>query len=72
MEKGIRSISFEFEMNRSDPEYPNFKNEFWEWFDSLPQKKKEMFWRYKEDMAETNFYFTTYSKKAVDKYKKLV
>jgi hypothetical protein len=50
-------------MNRSHPDYLEFKKEFWEWFDTLPQIKKEMFWRYKEDMAETNFYFTTYSKK---------
>lgn len=54
-------------MNRQDPNYPEFKQEFWKWFDSLPQKKKEMFWRYKDDMAETNFYFTVYSKKSVDK-----
>jgi hypothetical protein len=50
-------------MDRKHPEYPDFKEQFWEWFDSLPQKKKEMFWRYKDDMAETNFYFTVYSKK---------
>jgi len=56
-------------MNRSDPEYVNFKKQFWEWFDSLPQKKKEMFWRYKEDMAETNFYFTSYLKTKEKKWK---
>ncbi len=50
-------------MDRLHPEYANFKEEFWHWFDSLPQKKKEMFWRYRDDMAETNFYFTIYSKK---------
>jgi hypothetical protein len=50
-------------MNRSHPDYPKFKEEFWKWFDTLPQAKKEMFWKYKEDMAETNFYFTVYSKK---------
>jgi hypothetical protein len=49
-------------MDRKHPDYPKFKEQFWEWFDSLPQKKKEMFWRYKEDMAETNFYFTVYAK----------
>jgi hypothetical protein len=51
-------------MNRSHPDYPKFKKEFWEWFDTLPQTKKEMFWKYKEDMAETNFYFTVYQKKS--------
>jgi len=50
-------------MNRSHPDYPKFKKEFWEWFDTLPQTKKEMFWKYKEDMAETNFYFAVYQKK---------
>jgi hypothetical protein len=59
-------------MNRKDPEYTDFKEQFWEWFDTLPQKKKEMFWRYKDDMAETNFYFTVYSKKSVDKQKFIV
>jgi hypothetical protein len=54
-------------MDRKHPEYLEFKQQFWSWFDSLPQKKKEMFWKYKEDMAETNFYFTVYSKKSVDK-----
>lgn len=49
-------------MDRKHPDYPEFKQQFWIWFDLLPQKKKEMFWRYKEDMAETNFYFTVYSK----------
>lgn len=50
-------------MDRKHPDYHDFKEQFWEWFDSLPAKKKEMFWRYKDDMAETNFYFTVYSKK---------
>lgn len=50
-------------MDPKHPDYPKFKDEFWPWFDTLPQKKKEMFWRYKDDMAETNFYFTVYSKK---------
>lgn len=49
-------------MDRKHPEYLTFKEQFWEWFDTLPQKKKEVFWRYKHDMAETNFYFTTYAK----------
>jgi hypothetical protein len=54
-------------MNRKDPEYKLFKEQFWEWFDLLPTKKKEVFWRYKDDMAETNFYFTVYSKKQLTK-----
>jgi hypothetical protein len=50
-------------MNKSDPEYVDFKLQFWNWFDNLPRQKKEVFWRYKEDIAETNFYFTVWSKK---------
>ncbi len=50
-------------MDRKHPDYPEFKQEFWKWFDSLPTKKKKMFQRYKEDMAESNFYFTVWSKK---------
>lgn len=53
-------------MNRKDPDYPRFKEEFWHWFDALPEHKKNMFWNYKEDMAETNFYYTKW-KKVVDK-----
>jgi len=49
-------------MDRNHPDYPEFKQEFWKWFDSLPDNKKTMFQRYKEDMAEANFYFTTWSK----------
>lgn len=53
--------------NSLTPEnYSQFKREFWEWFDSLPFSKKKMFWEYKEDFAEANFYFTVYSKKPVD------
>jgi hypothetical protein len=54
-------------MDRKHPDYPKFKEEFWQWFDELPDSKKKMFWRYKDDMAETNFFFTVYSKKTVDK-----
>jgi hypothetical protein len=50
-------------MDRKHPEYLEFKQQFWSWFDSLPKNKKEMFWQYKDDMSETNFYFTVYSKK---------
>jgi hypothetical protein len=50
-------------MDRKHPDYLQFKREFWQWFDALPIAKKKTFWGYKEDMAETNFYFTVYSKK---------
>jgi hypothetical protein len=49
-------------MKRDHPDYSSFKAAFWDWFDLLPRQKKEVFWRYKEDMAETNFYFTVWSK----------
>lgn len=51
-------------MDRKHPDYTEFKKNFWEWFDNLPQGKKKVFWQYKEDMAETNFYFTVWSKKS--------
>ena len=54
-------------MNRKDPDYPLFKEHFWKWFDQLPKKKKEVFWRYKDGKAETNFYFTVYSKNQLTK-----
>jgi len=44
--------------------YKNFKKEFWEWFDELPIEMKKKFWYYKEDMSETNFYFSVYTKKS--------
>jgi len=50
-------------MNRNSEDYSEFKKEFWEWFDRLPKGKKMMFWYYKEDISETNFYFTVYAKK---------
>jgi hypothetical protein len=53
-------------MQRTDPKYSEFKKEFWKWFDSLPLQRKEVFWRYKEDMAETNFYFTVWSKNGIN------
>jgi len=49
-------------MDPKHPDYPKFKQEFWKWFDSLPPQKKRVFQRYKEDMAESNFYFTVWSK----------
>lgn len=48
---------------QKDPKYPEFKKEFWKWFDSLPWHKKRMFWYYYDDFAETNFYFTVWRKK---------
>jgi len=53
-------------MDFNNENYADFKQEFWEWFDSLPLHKKQMFWRYKEDMAETNFYFAVYLRKKND------
>jgi hypothetical protein len=50
-------------MDRKHPDYLKFKEEFWNWFDDLPRIRKEMFWQYKDDMAETNFYFSVWSKK---------
>lgn len=50
-------------MNPKSSDYPKFKEEFWEWFDNLPISTKEKFWKYRDDMAETNFYFSIYSKK---------
>lgn len=54
-------------MTPQDPEYSSFKRNFWEWFDKLPKEKKEQFWGYKDDMAETNFYFTVWSKETREK-----
>lgn len=50
-------------MDRKHPDYPKFKGEFWIWFDELPLIRKRVFWNFKEDMAETNFYFSVWSKK---------
>jgi len=54
-------------MKITDKNYPEFKKEFWKWFDSLPYHKRQMFYFFKEDMAETHFYFTTYSKEKEDR-----
>jgi len=43
--------------------YDKFKQEFWQWFDSLPVDKKEKYWYYGYDIAETNFDILVYSKK---------
>jgi hypothetical protein len=52
-------------MNRKSADYPHFKKEFWKWFDDLPWYKKHMFFYYKDDMAETNFFFTVYSRRKI-------
>lgn len=44
-------------------QYPEFKNHFWKWFDNLPIQMKQKFWYYQEDIAETNFYFSVWSKR---------
>jgi hypothetical protein len=49
-------------MDRNHPDYQIFKKEFWKWFDSLPEVKKNVFLYYKDDMAETNFFFTVWRK----------
>lgn len=41
----------------------DFKKEFWEWFDLLPEVEKKKFWYYGSDMAEIFFYNKIYSKK---------
>ena len=42
---------------------PEFKKEFWEWFDSLPKQERRKFQEYPADMAELYFYNKIYSKK---------
>ena len=42
---------------------PEFKKEFWEWFDSLPKEERLKFKEYPADMAEIYFYNKIYSKK---------
>jgi hypothetical protein len=49
-------------MKNNISDYQKFKEEFWVWFDNLPPQKKKVFWNYKEDMSETNFYFTVWAK----------
>ena len=50
-------------MDRNHPNYKQFKQEFWLWFDNLPKAKKKVFWGYKHDMAEANFYFTQWERR---------
>lgn len=44
-------------------ESPTFKEEFWAWFDSLPELEKKKFWYYGSDMAEIFYYNKFFSKK---------
>jgi len=47
----------------NDKNYPEFKKQFWEWFDTLSISEKTKFWYYGMDMAELNFYNRVYSKR---------
>lgn len=42
---------------------PEFKKEFWEWFDSLPKEQRHKFKTYPADLAELNFYNTVWRHK---------
>ena len=44
-------------------EYKNFKRDFWVWYDSLLSYERHKLMYYKEDIAETNFYFSVYAKR---------
>jgi len=35
---------------------PDFKKEFWAWFDSLPKQERVKFQNFPADLAELNFY----------------
>ena len=39
-----------------DMDTPEFKKEFWKWFDSLPPEERKKFNEYPADMAELNYY----------------
>lgn len=39
-----------------------FKKAFWHWFDNLPVEEKRVFYYYRSDMAELNFFNTVYRK----------
>jgi hypothetical protein len=41
---------------------PEFKNEFWKWFDALPKIEKQRFWDFAHDFACLYFYNKFYSK----------
>lgn len=42
---------------------PQFKLEFWIWFDLLPLAEKKRFWYYQQDAAEVFFYNKVWSKR---------
>lgn len=42
---------------------PEFKKEFWEWFDSISKTERAKFQNYPADMAELNFYNRVYRHK---------
>ncbi len=50
------------EMDRA-MESPEFKKEFWAWFDDLPQAEKDKFNYYSSNMAELFYYNKFFSKK---------
>jgi len=56
-------------MHPNDDEYKQFKQSFWLWFDELSIKDKDKFWSYKDDISETNYYFSMWSKINKDNYK---
>lgn len=35
---------------------PEFQEAFWEWFDTLPKKEKNVFMYYRDDMAKLYFF----------------
>ena len=50
-------------MDASVFDTPEFKREFWLWFDALPTAEKRKFQNFPADMAELYFYNKIYSKK---------
>lgn len=43
---------------------PEFKKEFWDWFDNIPREERRKFQEYPADMAELNFYNRVYRHKS--------
>lgn len=46
-----------------EKEYTKFKEQFWEWYDNLLPYQRAVLMYYKEDIAETRFYFMKWKKK---------